>query len=244
MYSNPAAGNRYPACSTPDAARRARLRHTRSPAVTASERYAMVVRECMTPHPITLEADADYKHALELMQEHAIHHLPVVDAQGRVTGIVAERDLLLAALQFNTSAVDVARVMHRDVVTVRDDAPITHAASLMIRYTIGGLPVLDRDERVIGVITETDLFRAFVSLLEARSARRADIAPEPAAPVAAKKTVAKKTAAKKTAAATTAAARKTVRRRSCRRPAESVRVQQRLGHLHRQYTLKRKAGAS
>lgn len=155
----------------------------------------MVVRDCMTPSPVTVDPDTDFKRALGLMQEHAIHHLPVADAKAHVVGIVAERDLLLAALKFQGAAVDVGQVMHRDVVTVRADAPITHAATLMIRHQIGGLPVVDGHDHVVGVITETDIFRAFVAMLEAKSERRAaSTTAESASPPRATRATAKKPA--------------------------------------------------
>lgn len=126
----------------------------------------------MTPHPLTLRVDSDFRSALRVMQEHTIHHLPVIGADERVLGIVAERDLLLAALQYpGGSTVDIADVMHTNVVCVRDNAPITHAATLMARNAVGGLPVIDAQDRVIGIITETDIFRAFVGVLEAKTAR-------------------------------------------------------------------------
>lgn len=131
----------------------------------------MIVRAHMTPHPFVLRADSDVGAALASMQEHSIHHLPVLDQDDRVLGMVAERDLLLAALRYNGSAPDIVDVMHHDVISVRDDAPITHAATLMARNAIGGLPVVDARGRVVGIITERDIFRAFVEVLEAKTAR-------------------------------------------------------------------------
>lgn len=138
----------------------------------------MIVRSHMTPHPITLRPDSDLRSALSVMQEHAIHHLPVIGADDRVVGIVAERDLLLAALRYTGGDPDIVDVMHRDVVSVRDDAPITHAATLMARNAIGGLPVVDARERVVGIITERDIFRAFVGVLEAKTARDTTVTVE------------------------------------------------------------------
>ena len=128
----------------------------------------MLVRDCMSAHPLTVRHDADYKVALKLMQEHALHHVPVLDGNENLVGIVAERDLLLAATHHLQAAVDVAEVMHRDVVTTTGDAPIGTAAALMVDHRIGGLPVLDARKRVVGVITETDIFRAFVASERAR----------------------------------------------------------------------------
>jgi len=122
----------------------------------------MLVRHHMTAHPITLQAESDYKSALRLMQDCMIHHLPVVDSDLRLAGIVAERDLLLAAFHYLGSSVEISEVMQRDVVTVSPDTPVTDAAQLMIKHTIGGLPVVDKRGHVVGVITETDIFKAFV----------------------------------------------------------------------------------
>jgi acetoin utilization protein AcuB len=122
----------------------------------------MLTRDYMTPRPLTLQVDSDYKAALKLMQECAIHHLPVLDSEGRLAGIVAERDLLLAAYHYLGATVDIGEVMHADVVTATPDLPVTDAALLMAGHSIGGLPVVDRTGRVVGILTETDVFRAFV----------------------------------------------------------------------------------
>ena len=127
----------------------------------------MLVRDRMTSRPVTIPADADYKVALQLMQDHAVHHVPVLDGRRKLVGIVAERDLLLAAMHHLQSAVEVAEVMHRDVVTATRDMPIAEAAALMVDHRIGCLPVVDARERVVGVITETDIFRAFVESQDA-----------------------------------------------------------------------------
>ena len=122
----------------------------------------MLVRDRMSTHPVTIPSNADYKAALMLMQEHSLHHVPVLDGARKLVGIVAERDLLLAATRHLQAAVEVADVMRRGVTTARPEMPIAEAATLMVDHRIGGLPVVDGDERVIGVITEADIFRAFV----------------------------------------------------------------------------------
>jgi acetoin utilization protein AcuB len=122
----------------------------------------MLIRDYMTHRPLTLQIDSDYKAALKLMQDCAIHHLPVLDTEGKLAGIVAERDLLLAAYHYLGAAVDIGEVMHSDVVTATPDLPVADAALLMAGHSIGGLPVVDRSGRVVGIITETDVFRAFV----------------------------------------------------------------------------------
>jgi len=126
----------------------------------------VLVRNHMSKPAVTVASDADYKTALKLMQENALHHLPVVDANGNLVGIAAERDLLLAATHYLQSAVEIGDIMHRGVVTVSPEMPVTDAASLMIDRRIGGLPVVDKAEGLIGIITETDIFRALVKSLD------------------------------------------------------------------------------
>jgi CBS domain-containing protein len=117
----------------------------------------------MSAHPVTVRDDADYKVALRLMQDHALHHIPVLDDRENLVGIVAERDLLVAATHHMQAAVDVGDVMRRGVVTTTADTPVDEAAALRVDHRIGGLPVLDARSRVVGVITETDIFRAFAA---------------------------------------------------------------------------------
>lgn len=123
----------------------------------------MLVRSQMSSPPITVRADTSFQQALALMQEHGIRRVPVVDEAGHLIGIVAQRDLLIAALRYLQSRVEVSEVMATKVVTVSPDAPITRVATLMLENKIGGMPVVE-DDKVIGVITESDIFRCFVQL--------------------------------------------------------------------------------
>ncbi|MDH3287570.1 MAG: CBS domain-containing protein [Betaproteobacteria bacterium] len=120
----------------------------------------------MSTPAVTVRSDADYKAALKVMQENALHHLPVVDADGKLVGMAAERDLLLAATHYLQSAVEVGDIMHRGVVTVTSEMSVAEAATLMVEKRIGGLPVLDGGKQLIGIITETDMFRALVKSLD------------------------------------------------------------------------------
>ena len=126
----------------------------------------MIVRKHMTAPPITIPRDTDFKAAMGLMQKHRIRRLPVVDDRGVLAGIVAERDLLVAADRYLSSPVDVAQIMTRQVVTVGDTTPVVVAATLMIERKIGGLPVVDDDNNVVGIITESDLFEALLQQLD------------------------------------------------------------------------------
>jgi acetoin utilization protein AcuB len=137
----------------------------------------MQVRERMTRPVITALPDTPLQEALNLMREKGIRRLPVVDSDGRLRGIVSDRDLLHASpsdatslsvweLNYLLSKVSLRDVMTRSVITVDGGTPIEEAARIMVDKKIGGLPVMDGDN-VVGIITETDLFRVLVELLEA-----------------------------------------------------------------------------
>jgi len=137
----------------------------------------VIVRSYMSSPPIVTQPQAPISEALKLMRDRHIRRLPVLDGSGRLVGIVSDRDLLHAEpspatslsvweITYLLSRITVDTVMTRDVVTVTPDTPLEHAAQLMCERKIGGLPVMDRDV-VVGVITETDVFRVFTQLLGA-----------------------------------------------------------------------------
>ena len=129
----------------------------------------MHVRDYMSPAPITITVDADYKRAFEIIEEKDLHHIPVIDQTAGVVGIVARRDLQLAARYFHEAPVEVREVMHTPVVTIAPDADLAHAADLMREHGIGSLPVCDGGKgRLVGIITESDLLRALSDLLAKR----------------------------------------------------------------------------
>jgi acetoin utilization protein AcuB len=111
------------------------------------------------------------------MKREKIHHLPVMDKEGLV-GIVTEKDLLYASPSVATTLsvfemtsllakLKVEKVMTREVVTVTEDVPLEEAARIMADRRIGGLPIM-RGKTVVGMITESDLFRVFIELFGAR----------------------------------------------------------------------------
>lgn len=120
----------------------------------------MLVRDCMSTYPITVHAQDDYKRAFEVMERYTLRHLPVLDDQQHLVGILAERDLLLAATHYLQCDVEVTEVMHHDVITATPDMAIEEAASLMAHHHIGGLPVIGDNEAVVGIITESDIFNS------------------------------------------------------------------------------------
>lgn len=123
----------------------------------------MLVRERMSAPAVTVSRDTDYQQALQLMQEKRLRRLPVVDRERRLVGIVAERDLLLAATRYPRAGVDVGEFMATDIVSATPDMDIGAAARLMLEHRVGGLPVLEGGA-LVGIITESDIFRRFVEL--------------------------------------------------------------------------------
>lgn len=138
----------------------------------------MLVKDRMTRHPLTIHADASISETHRYMQEQHIRHLPVVDKSGKMVGLVAEDDLLKAEPSNATSLsvweihslldrITAREVMVRDVITTTENVPIEDAAQLMLEHKIGCLPVM-RDDKLVGIITESDLFRTFMELFSAR----------------------------------------------------------------------------
>lgn len=136
----------------------------------------MFVRDRMSSPAITVAADTPFQDALKLMRERRFRRLPVVDEHGLLIGIVSERDLLHAAPSPATSLsvwevnyllwkLKVADVMTEKVTTVSPGSTLEEAAQIMVSLKIGGLPVVDDKHHVVGVVTETDIFRAFAELL-------------------------------------------------------------------------------
>ena len=138
----------------------------------------MLVKERMSPNPITIRPDLPVPEAQAIMKREKIHHLPVVDRDGKLVGIVAEKDLLYASPSPATtlsvyeiasllSKLAVEKVMSAKPVTVTEDVPLEEAARIMADRNIGGLPVV-RGSTLVGIITESDLFRVFIELFGAR----------------------------------------------------------------------------
>jgi acetoin utilization protein AcuB len=138
----------------------------------------MLVRERMTPNPITITPDRSVPDALRLMRQKKVRRLPVLDGRGELIGIVSDKDLLYVAPSPATTLaiweipellakLEVERVMTREVVTVSEDAPLEEAARIMVDSRVGGLPVM-RGKTLVGIITETDLFKVFLELLGGR----------------------------------------------------------------------------
>jgi acetoin utilization protein AcuB len=137
----------------------------------------MLVGKRMSHPVITISYDMPINDALILMKQEHIRRTPVVK-DGKLVGIVSDKDLLNASpspatslsvweMNYLLSKITVKDVMTKNVLTVNEDTPIEEAARVMADNKIGGLPVL-RGDRVVGIITETDLFKIFLELMGAR----------------------------------------------------------------------------
>ena len=125
----------------------------------------MQVESYMSNAPITLRDDTVYWEAFEIMREKDLHHIPVVDENNAIVGILTRRDLQISAQYFKEAPVEVSEVMHSPVITISPGELLSEAAKQMIDNRIGGLPVLDTNGQVVGILTETDLLRALIDQL-------------------------------------------------------------------------------
>lgn len=125
----------------------------------------MQVESYMSHAPITIRDDTNYWKASEIMQQKDLHHIPVINDNEAVVGILTRRDLKIAAMHFGEAPVEVSEVMHSPVVTIKPGELLSEAAKQMIDNRIGGLPVLDANDRIVGILTETDLHRALIDQL-------------------------------------------------------------------------------
>ena len=135
----------------------------------------MFVANCMTQNPVTIAPDAGLDEAEKLMDKGHFRRLPVVE-HGKLVGFFTNRDLLRASPSAATtldrfemrtllSKIKVADVMQKNVITVTDTTTIEEAALVMAREKIGGMPVLSEVGKVVGIISSTDIFRAFVTVM-------------------------------------------------------------------------------
>ena len=138
----------------------------------------MTVGQRMTRNPITVKPDTPVSEAQYTMRKEKVHRFPVVDKDQKLKGIVTEKDLLYAApspattldvyeLSYLLSKLKVDEVMSTDLVTVTEDTPIEEAAKILVDSNIGGLPVM-RDGKLVGIITESDLFKVFLEMFASR----------------------------------------------------------------------------
>lgn len=135
----------------------------------------MKVGEWMERKLITIDRNTTIQEAISLMKKHSIRHLPVIE-EGRLAGLVTEGDMRQVFVASLIEELSIDDVMIKDPITVKADTEIDDAARLIHYNKIGGLPVVDEDERLLGIITVADIMAAFIELMGVlRSSSRIDI---------------------------------------------------------------------
>lgn len=140
---------------------------------------AELVKDWMTTNPVCVGPHTTLPEGLQLMKERRIRRLPVVD-KGKLVGIVTRGDLRgaqpseatsLSIFEINylIARLTLDHVMTKNVLTVTPDSTIENAAGLMLKHKIAGLPVVDQG-RVVGILTESDIFRLIVRMWEQENA--------------------------------------------------------------------------
>lgn len=136
------------------------------------DRKAARVKERMTRDPATVKPEEGLQEAIWKLERGQFRHLPVVDDNGKLIGMLTDRDIRLirpslafvgkedAMVQLWSLSVQQAAVF--DPIKVNPDTTLKEAAELMLRWHVGGLPVVDERERLVGMITYTDILREFV----------------------------------------------------------------------------------
>jgi len=131
----------------------------------------ILVEEIMSKNVFTLGRNDTLSVADDLMKQQRVRHIPILDSDGDLCGILTQRDLfrgiLLRSLGYGSRAeqrildsLSVKDAMHEDVLTISPDAALSDAATLMLSKKVGCLPVVD-GERLVGMISEADFVKQF-----------------------------------------------------------------------------------
>ena len=134
----------------------------------------MLVKDWMTKDPVTITDETSMMKAIHLMKERRFRRLPVI-REGKLVGMVTDRDLKEASpskattldvheLYYLLAELHIKEIMTQNPLAVSPDDTVEHAAQLMLEHTISGLPVVDADGKLLGILTQTDVFRAFMHI--------------------------------------------------------------------------------
>ncbi|MFT5701787.1 MAG: acetoin utilization protein AcuB [Desulforhopalus sp.] len=125
----------------------------------------MLIKQWMSKHVTTLNHQANVNDAARLFETRVISMLPVLKDE-ELVGIVTDGDIRNVSLSEDTKireSLEITSVMSSPVITIPSDRTVTEAAETMLRHSIAGLPVLEKDGRIGGVISKGDIFRCYVS---------------------------------------------------------------------------------
>lgn len=135
----------------------------------------MLIKNWMTTDVVTLTPDRSMMKASKLMKDHDISRLPIVDDKGALVGIVSDRDVKEASpskattldmheLYYLLSDIKLKDIMTRKPISIRQDETVEKAAVLMMENNIGGMPVVDADGKLVGIVTVTDVFKVLIQI--------------------------------------------------------------------------------
>jgi CBS domain-containing membrane protein len=127
----------------------------------------LTVGNVMTRQVIMLSPHHSFSDSVSLMAKHSFRHFLVVDASGKLAGVVSDRDILrVLARTSNWQGTSVSQFMSRDVISVKPDTEISLAVGKMLSKRINCLPVVDDNNNVCGIITSTDFLKTYRSMQE------------------------------------------------------------------------------
>ena len=124
----------------------------------------MKIQSLMIKNPITIKPKASVREAIELMKANSIRHLPVVSSGNRMEGFLTLADLKQGLIPSMLGDVSLDDLMIKNPITVGPDDDIEFAALLIYKHKIGGMPVV-KDGRLVGIVTATDMLRAFIDMM-------------------------------------------------------------------------------
>lgn len=135
----------------------------------------MLIKEWMTKEPVVAKPGTSIMKAAKLLKENKIRRLPVVDDEGRLVGMLSDRDIKEASpskattldmheLYYLLSEIKVGDIMSKKPISITPEVPVERAAVIMMRNRIGGLPVVDDANKVVGIITDSDVFKVLISI--------------------------------------------------------------------------------
>lgn len=138
----------------------------------------MIIAHRMTKNAVTATPEMNIQEAGALMKKEKVHRLPVLDAEGKLVGVISEKDILKAApspvstlstyeMNYLMSKLTVKKLMSRNPVTITKDTTVEEAARLMVDQDLSCLPVLD-DDKLIGIVSKSDMFKILLELFGAR----------------------------------------------------------------------------
>lgn len=129
----------------------------------------MKISELMVPNPITITENASISDAITLMKINAIRHLPVVSERNRLKGFVTLADLKQGLIPSMVGDLTLQDLMIKNPITIDPDDDVEVAAQIIYKHKIGGMPVVKKGQ-VVGIITESDILRAFIDMMGLLSA--------------------------------------------------------------------------